>query len=72
MDVRVGAYQPLVVTSFGRTRGAAASVAVTDSRLNGPVPEVKAISQQRASDILQAQRDLLAEGDRGTKVDIYA
>lgn len=72
MDVRVGAYQPLVVTSFGRTRNAAASVAVTDSRLNGPVPDVKAISNQRASELMQARRDLLAEDNRGTKVDIYA
>jgi hypothetical protein len=68
MDIRIASYQPLntaSVTRFGATATAPASVVVSDSAANGPVP---AVNQVRA---LPAQAPRAAANQPGQLIDFY-
>jgi hypothetical protein len=81
MDIRVQAYRPVTVQSFGGTAGRA--VAVSDARQGSPILPVAPIGGQRsnladlASQLQQATRQTASTGGytdatRGSNINILA
>lgn len=79
MDIRINAYRPVTVTSFGATGSLPAAVSV--SRADAPVDPVRAtnaVNNSGASDFIQmtqptdSMRSMAQSEGRGRIVDIFA